>query len=383
MNRTAKTVRLLQVVAAVATFALLLWTLGAPSFRFAEAANLTDVSNTLSDSDPSVQSNHEIAFTMPNPGPGIDAAGEQIQITFPSGFNLSTSSVAFGDVDIEINTTDGTVVDGLTPAANQWGFDITGQVLTLESGGGTAIATATDNVVIKIGTNADGGGNQVTNHNATGSYEFTIDIAAGQDTGSTRVAIIDNVDVSASVDTVFTFAIAGVASGQAVNGTTTTGASTATAIQFGTLSAGNSTTSAQDLTITTNATQGYAVTVVSDQELMSSTGADINGFVDGSYTQTPTAWSAPAGTLGNDQTYGHWGITSDDATTTRANDFGSDEWVSPSTTPVIVMSHDGPVNGAGVGEGTTRVGYQIEITSLQEAGDDYQTTLTYFATPVF
>jgi hypothetical protein len=31
----------------------------------------------------------------------------------------------------------------------------------------------------------------------------------------------------------------------------------------------------------------------------------------------------------------------------------------------------------------TEVGYKIEITPLQEAADDYTTTLTYIATPTF
>ena len=46
------------------------------------------------------------------------------------------------------------------------------------------------------------------------------------------------------------------------------------------------------------------------------------------------------------------------------------------------MGHTGPANAAGVGIGTTTVGYKIELSSLQEAGD-YTTTLTYVATPTF
>lgn len=33
--------------------------------------------------------------------------------------------------------------------------------------------------------------------------------------------------------------------------------------------------------------------------------------------------------------------------------------------------------------GQTVVGFKIEVSSLQEAGDDYNTTLTYIATPSF
>ncbi|MFT5036559.1 MAG: hypothetical protein ACI9VM_000121, partial [Candidatus Azotimanducaceae bacterium] len=134
----------------------------------------------------------------------------------------------------------------------------------------------------------------------------------------------------------------------------------------------------------TNASQGYVVTVQADNNLLSSTGADIDGFSNGTDTNTPVTWAAPTGTVGEENTYGHWGLTSDDATTTRASQFGSDEWVSvSSTTPRIVMSNDGPANGTGTGVGETRVGYKVQITGLQEAGDDYQAILTYIATPTF
>jgi hypothetical protein len=47
------------------------------------------------------------------------------------------------------------------------------------------------------------------------------------------------------------------------------------------------------------------------------------------------------------------------------------------------MGHTGPSDGFTAGQGATRVGYQIEISALQEAGDDYSTTLRYIATPTF
>ena len=107
--------------------------------------------------------------------------------------------------------------------------------------------------------------------------------------------------------------------------------------------------------------------------------------MNGSYTNTPVAWSAPTSVLGNENTYGHWGVTSDDATTTRSapNEFNNAEFASASTSPVVVMSHTGPANGTGVGVGTTTVGYRVQIGGLQEAGDDYTATLTYVATPTF
>lgn len=44
---------------------------------------------------------------------------------------------------------------------------------------------------------------------------------------------------------------------------------------------------------------------------------------------------------------------------------------------------NGPADGSTAHQGRTRVGYKIQIGSLQEAGTDYTNTLTYVATPTF
>jgi hypothetical protein len=53
------------------------------------------------------------------------------------------------------------------------------------------------------------------------------------------------------------------------------------------------------------------------------------------------------------------------------------------TTPRAIMAHTGPSDGVTPGIGFATVGYKAEITALQEAGDDYNTMLTYIATPTF
>ncbi len=365
-------------IATLLAIALALWAVGAHMFTVAEAANLTYIKDTLSDSAPGSLSNHAIEFLSPT-GVGANAT---ITVTFPNGFNISTSSVAVGDVDFEIGGVDETLVAG-APAAAQWGFTIVGQELRLLSGSGEslgALATAT----IKIGTNADGPGvNRVTNPTATTSYEFTV-TAGAADSGQFRVAIIDNVLVTANVNTTFTFTVNGTTTGAICNGADATfGPSTNATLPFGTLNSGVPKTLCQDLTVSTNAIHGYAVTVEQDQNLLSSTGADIDGFVDGNYTVTPTAWAAPTNNVSNENTWGHWGLTSSDTDTPRTLEFGSDQWVAASTTPVVIMGHTGPSDGTTDGIGRASIGYQVEITALQEAGDDYNTTLTYIATPTF
>lgn len=377
---TATSVRMLQAVAVIVGMAVVLWSIGIPMFRTAEAASVTSFSNTLSDSDASVVSNHTITFTTND---GV-IAGEDIVLTFEAGTGIA--SLVAQDLDLSVEGTgDLTLADGLGAASGAtWGVDTTGQVITIRSGTDTIGASAT--VTIEIGTNATSGGtgtNQITNP-ATGSYEIAL--ASGDtDTGETRIAIVDDVTVTASVDTVFDFTVAGVGGGQAVNGTSTTGTSTSVLIPFGTLTAGGApSTTAQDLTVTTNAAGGFIVTVEYSGDLQSSTGADIDAFVEGVSSDTPVAWAAPVPVLGSENTYGHWGLTTDDADlVSQGTDFGSDEWVGASTTPRVVFAHDDVADGAAAGIGSARIGYQIQISALQEAGNDYTTTLTYIATPTF
>jgi hypothetical protein len=203
------------------------------------------------------------------------------------------------------------------------------------------------------------------------------------DTGLTRVAILDGSVVTANVDTAFTFSVSGVASGSTVNGspTTTATTTTATSVPFGTLAPNVSKTVAQDLSVTTNAVNGFVVTVQQTQNLLSVTGADIDGFANGAYTNTPTAWTAPTAQVANENTWGHWGLTSEDDL--NGNEFSSNKWVAASTTPRQVFQNSSSADGVTANIGKTRIGYQAQVSGLQEAADDYNTTLIYVATPTF
>jgi hypothetical protein len=365
-------------IAALLAVSMIAWAAGIPGWNLhAQAAALTSVSDTLSDSDVSVASNHTIAFTTPN---GI-LANQTISINFPAGFDLT--GVWFTDIDIGSTTVEFTL--GATPSGAAWGVATTSPQDLVFTNGNTAVASGTP-MVIKIGTHAVTGGagvNRITNPGA-GSYEITIG-GSMPSSGATRVVIIDDVVVTAAVSTSFTFSIAGVAIGQLVNGgaTTTATTTTATAIPFGVLVPGISKINAQDLTVATNARNGFVVTVLQDQNLTSASGADIDTFKNGSSTATPTAWTPPLNLLGTEDTYGHMGFTSEDDLNT--NEFGTDLWAGnlSTTTPRQVFSHDGPADGVTANIGTTRVGYRIQITALQEAGNDYTNSLTYVATPTF
>lgn len=361
-----------RVVAMLVATAVMAWSVGA--YNNAQAANLTSISNTLSDSDVSALSDHTIEFTIPVGSAGVIAGGT-IVVAFPAGFTMG--SVAFGDVDLNIGGAEQTLA--AAPSGATWGAVVSGQNLTLTSG--TGVATAGQVVIIRVGTNATGGVNQVTNPGSINSYEFVV-TAGASDTGRTRVAILDNVVVTAKVDTSFVFTVAGLATSTAVNGTSTTGSTTATDIPFGTLVAGQIKTLGQQLNVTTNAKNGFVVTVEQDQNLLSSTGADIDGFIDGVYTNIPDTWAAPTNSILDENSWGHWGLTSEDSDL-NTDEFGSALFVSASTTPREIFAHNGPADGSTADKGQTNVAYQIQITPLQEAGDDYTTTLTYIATPTF
>jgi hypothetical protein len=363
-----------RVVATLVAGAVMLASIG--YYNIALAANLTGVSNTLSDSDRNVASNHTIAFTVPAGSPGVLASGGTITVTFPTGFTMN--SIAFDDVDLRVAGTDQTLA--AAPAAGVWGVSLSGQVLTLTTGSGVQV-TAGQAVEIQVGTNATFGttGNtQVTNHATGGSYEFFI-TAGASDTGRTRVAIIDNVDVRAIVDTTFTFVITGTATSTVVDSDTTTGSSTPVLLNYGRLVAGVPEVLAQRLNVTTNARNGFNVTVNTDGTLTSSNGADIDTFSNNTDVTTPTAWSAPTNSIADENTWGHWGVTTMDT----VGLFDPGEYIAASTSPRSVFAHAGPADGTTNDIGSTTVAYKIQITPLQEAADDYSAILTYVATPTF
>ncbi|MCA9366650.1 hypothetical protein KC887_00090 [Candidatus Kaiserbacteria bacterium] len=374
MQRTSYTFSVLQAFAATLALAIIMWSLGLPSIRFADAAAVTNLSDTVSTSEPSVDADHTIVYNATN---GVDA-GETIVITFDNvsdAFDLS--SLTGSDVTISGTGVTGSVGSGWTATVNAGSPDTV--TLTSQGAGGVVAAGATTTIVI-------GGTNKVTNPGTPGSYPISITSGATPvDTGETRVSIIDTVLVSATVDTVFTFAVAGVGGGVDVNGVDTTGGSTTpTTIPFGELSAGVASTAAQELSVSTNASNGFVVTAQVDGQLTSG-GADIDSFINGGDTSSPSAWTSPAGTLGSENTYGHWGMSSDDPTLTGAlTDLysGGVNYVAASTSPIEVFRNNQPINGTLQGQGTTTVIYKVETMSLQEAGD-YQAVLTYIATPVF
>lgn len=366
-------------IAIVLLLSVLLWATGLPSWLpNARAAALTNFSDTLTDSDLSVASVHRLRFTTTN---ALDASDTIVITLDPTAslFNINNLGAAdfLSESGLDVVTTCG-------GGANELTVSTTTEIVTLT-------VCATDTVPAGVLTFQMGATTtpKITNPVSAGSriirVATTNDGATTRDSGDARVFIIDDVVVTASVDSSFSFVISGVASGATVNGsaTTTSTSTTATSIPFETLIPNVSKILAQDLAVTTNAANGFTVTVVQDQNLTSATGADINLFSNGATTSTPVSWQTPTNVLNQQWTYGHIGITSQDATLSAGDEFGTALWAGNFNLPREVFYHTGPSDGTTANEGSTRVGYQVEIESLQEAGNDYTNTLTYVATPTF
>ncbi len=352
-----------KVIATLLAIAVTMWAIG--YHGKAEAANIAEVSDLLSDSAPLADSNHTITFELVS----TLADAQTIVVNFDSANGFDFTGVTTGDFAITAGTAT------FSEAVNTG----TDTITFTKTGGAAATGTA---VTITID-----GTNKINNPNpADGNESYEIDISAGTDTGHTRVVILDTVLVTAQVLTTFDFTVYGLATSTTVNGTTTSGTSGSTTLPYGTLTAGIPEILGHDLTVATNARNGFVVTVESDGYFDSSTGAIIDNYQDGTVVTVPETWVAPANDVNQANTWGHWGITSEDDDTVGnrgADEFNTNEWAGVTTTPIVIFAHDAPADEVTPGIGSTTVAYKVQITPLQEAGDDYSTVLTYIATPTF
>jgi len=379
-----------RVVATLVACAVVMATVGV--YSTAQAANLTLVSNTLTDSTPGLASGHLISFIAQ----GAILAGENITVTFDND-DAGAPGQSFNSGDISAAIVDATdltfTVNGGGAAAPTF---VSSDTDSFTVNGIAATAGQEVEIIVALAAGVTNPA-KVLPDGVGDSYEINISVAnaAGPDSGNTRVVIIDNVVVTAQVATSFEFEVRPVDVGISINGLATTGSSSSTTIPFGELVSGVPKFIGQQLSVVTNAINGFIVTVEKDGALLSSTGADIDTFTNGTDVVVPGAWAGPTGTLAaGENGWGHWGMTTEDGDVndvTAPNFAGTDEYVAVLDTPQTIFGHTSVCDGVTTGAGNagdddaclTEVGYRIEISSLQEAGDDYTATLTYIATPTF
>lgn len=336
------------------------------------AAQLSTLKDTMSSSVPSQTSNHVFEFSATSSLTSPDT----IKIQFDPDNSLF-SLINLNNADISAT--------GFTPVTFCGaGSDEMQTVVSNTIGDRNVTFTVCPGDTVPAGAKTITlGGNKITNPATPGSYK--INVITSDESGSTLVAIINQAVLTAAVDTSLTFSISGVAIGSTVNGdaTTTATTTTATSIPFGTLASGTPKLVAQDLAVSTNAKNGFIVTVKQNQNLLSNSGADIDLFKDGAANVTPTAWTSPSAVFGNENTYGHYGLTSEDADL-NSDEFGTALYAGNyGTTSRTVFSNSGPADGSTANIGRTRVGYKIQISALQEAANDYTNQLVYVCTPTF
>ncbi|MCK5022856.1 MAG: hypothetical protein KAS04_01650, partial [Candidatus Aenigmarchaeota archaeon] len=178
-------------IAAMLIATILMWVAGAPAWMVsrAGAAQLVSVSDTLSDSDKNVVSNHTVRFTTS--ATGQLTAGETILISF-SPFDIPNGGgMDYTEIDMTVGAVEQTMA--AVAAGGSWGVTVDDAADTILITSGTSTIGVSTAVEIEIGTHAtyqQTGGVQITNPNPGSPTSYPITIGGTMDdSGITRVAI--------------------------------------------------------------------------------------------------------------------------------------------------------------------------------------------------
>ncbi len=403
------------LVTAILLVSILSWFLGLTTYlrtSAAKAASFVEATNIVTDTDLSVTADHTFYFKLAS----AMANSATIDILLNSNYTTSTA-VVIDDIDVATSTSrTGTFTDVNVGTTCTAAFQFLVTVIGNSNGSGvrlqncsSSVLTAANTVLkVEIGANATAqatGSSKYANPSAAGAYRHTVTLltlpSGGTITDQSEfmTVAIDDVDVSASVSSTFSFGLAGVASGSttcANDGTSSDITTTSTTIPWGVLSPGSAKVACQAMTVATNASNGFLVSVARDGNLANNTGADIDIFKDGTAQgDTPVVWTSPTATVTNENTWGHMGVASSDATLNSdltgatSCDGSTDSYstnlytnIGVTSTPTLVFCHTGPANADTPNTGFSNVSYKIETSALQEAGL-YRQNLTFVATPIF
>lgn len=351
-----------------------------PVVNAAGLSNLTDTLSTLADSGGGdVKADHAISFATTT---GV-ASTETIVITFPDDFDGSNDgdgALAVGDVDLFEDTSPDQACGGADETeetlvasgagSSEWNAVFSGtenRVLTLTSGGASAIIAAGSEVCIKIGENATGGSANSQYINPTTTGEKTVSLTVGSvDSGSYVINIVDDdsVAVTATVNPSLTFAITDVSIGFGTLVSTNSRFATETGSGLDTATSGNA------MTIATNAPSGYTVTY--NGATLTDTAPTPDTTIDAA-----TVTGDADGTPGTEQfAIGFSNGAGDAAVVTEYDqELNNYKFVAGATTPIISET------GATATE-TISAYYLANISGNTEAGS-YSTSITYVASGNF
>ena len=323
-----------------------------------------------------------------------DSSGPNDSNIDDDGFDFGGGSVDVvatdtGNYDFETGTATASGGAGCTSPANYHCFEAP---YNGNGGVGTAITFTIGNT---NGTNTPIAPGETSSHTeaTADSLSFIVrnydasDVVIDATTG--KIALIEAVRVTATVDPTISFAIAGVGVGTTACGAAVDVTSTALAVPFGTLALNTFKDLAQKLTASTNADGGYAVTASEDDELgkdggtspvIADTDCDGEDCTISSDTEWNTATDNGFGySLGNGVGTGATApvITfeyDDGALNFAARPFAN---IAGSDSPVSIFSSTDVADGHNI-----YACYRISVGATQEAGD-YSNQLTYTATATF
>lgn len=218
-----------------------------------------------------------------------------------------------------------------------------------------------------------------------------------------KVVLIEAVRVTATVESSLSFTIAGRSSGSTSCGQAANITTTVYSVPFGSLSAANTfTNGAHDLEVSTNAADGYSVTVGANDQMglagVACTGdvGEANNCIQDTICDSP-ACDHTSTNVNDWETAGNNGLgysleSSDgnnnaeweyDGTSGNCDGTGEDFCAAQfadsedGQTGQQIMSDNGPVDSENI-----YICYRISISGTQPAGN-YYNTLTYIATPQF
>jgi hypothetical protein len=330
----------------------------------AHAATLSSVSLSVSDPRPSnLSTNYTFtgsSVTLSTIKCIKEVYTDPLTGLAPAGMSTTGAGVTFD-----------TVNSNYMPTPGGWTFThtVNGTMTLTNAAGETPASASARKVVI----------NGITNSSVTTSLQIQFNTYNNTDCSSSPVdsatalfILTNGSTLSLTVDNTLTFTVNAVASGQGCDGTTTTAASTATTIPFGTVNSAANAVVCQDLTAATNATSGYTIYArytAAPTNALAQTIADLPGATNAA----PIAFTA-AGT----EAYGY---TTNDSTlgTGTANRFtnGGQKWADMTTANNELAYENAPVNST-----TYRVGHQVGVSTITKPGT-YTTTVIYTCTPIY
>ncbi len=359
-------------------------------------------------------------------GAGADVLIVPITARHTITFNTTTTIPASGTIVV---TFPGAANSSASPSASAFAFNglVTGNVTASGTGvvcsGGSLVVSAptitcTTSTLVAAGTAVTitiGSTSPTlinpTKTNAEGvSDPWTISVRTTDassitlDSGSTRIATIESVQVQATVEPTLTFIITGVNNGTNINtisascGSITTNAglaSTPTSVNLGILSNGYVSAAAQQLSVSTNAATGYVITATSSGQFKNpSTGyliLDANGGTGLTANDTPVPAVIAAGTPAfgihacgarSGALSGSSGLTAGDIWI-NAGVIATARFSNPWNTGTnSFVANIASYTGGAVSADLTAILYGATISGTTPAGI-YQTTLTYVATGTF